>query len=175
MSESSLVLGIQSLVLGQPVAEYAAVFCARALIFFYIAVYAWLWMSAPKEKHAAKEGFWTLGLAILLVQIIAFVVMRNRPYLDVHGVVALIPPPLTSAFPSGHTAAAVALVAPILYANRTLFWIAAVMAAFVALGRIAVGVHYPTDILGGIAAGIAAYAMVRWGHRTLRSRKDVGR
>jgi membrane-associated phospholipid phosphatase len=40
----------------------------------------------------------------------------------------------------------------------------------VALGRVAAGVHYPSDILGGALVGLASFAIVRLGHKALRKK-----
>lgn len=66
------------------------------------------------------------------------------------------------AYPSTHTAiAAGTLVAAALVARRGPA-VALAVAALVGLGRIAVGVHFPLDVVGGIALGIGvAVACVR--------------
>jgi undecaprenyl-diphosphatase len=71
--------------------------------------------------------------------------------------------PPTSSFPSGHTAAAVALYGSIavlalwLYGRRRATWIAVAVLAcvpvFVGLSRLYRGMHYPTDVLAGAILG----------------------
>jgi membrane-associated phospholipid phosphatase len=80
-------------------------------------------------------------------------VRRRRPG---GGAPALIRVPRSSSFPSGHSAAAWAFatgascelpgLAPILFP----------MAAAVAYSRVYAGVHYPSDVAGGIAIGIGS-------------------
>lgn len=83
-------------------------------------------------------------------------VRRARPY-EAHGVRRLITPPAGSSFPSGHAAVAAAVMtvlaghAPDRRAGRLL----AALAAYVAASRVYVGVHYPTDVLGGAGIGLA--------------------
>lgn len=86
--------------------------------------------------------------------------------------------PPTSSFPSGHTAAAVALyggLAVIALAASGRSWLrrlavtaAVLVPIMVALARMYRGMHYPTDVLGGALLGLAWLAIVRAG--VLRNR-----
>ena len=65
----------------------------------------------------------------------------------------LIAPPSDFSFPSGHTAASFAAASALL-CSRSRRWIwAMVLAAVIAFSRLYLYVHFPTDILGGIAVG----------------------
>ena len=125
-----------------------------------------------------RLGF-TLGLAmvfdlILCNIILKPVVARTRPF-DVNTAVELIiARPKDYSFPSGHTAAAFAVVAALLVCKSRLWIPAGVLAVLIAFSRLYLYVHYPTDILGGILVGFVsgaagAYGMrafyVRWEHR----------
>lgn len=78
---------------------------------------------------------------------------RLRPY-QAEDTVRLIPEPTGSSMPSGH-AAVVAGVASVLAADscRRRRWVWAVVAAWVPLTRIHLGVHYPTDTVVGLGLG----------------------
>ena len=76
---------------------------------------------------------------------------------------------LNAAYPSGHTAYAVALVACALVLVRagvgwairvTAVTLAVVLVAVVGLTRIYLGVHFLTDVLGGAALGVAIWSLV---------------
>lgn len=84
------------------------------------------------------------------------VVHRPRP-----SVTELDASPPTSSFPSGHTAAAVALygaVALILarHTGRRSPWLLLVFPAAVAVARLYRGMHHPTDVLAGAVLGAVA-------------------
>lgn len=80
---------------------------------------------------------------------------RSRPFIEL-GSCVYGHKPETSSFPSGHALTAFAIATVICLYNRNnkiLFWLAILFASFVAYSRIYLGVHFPTDILGGAALG----------------------
>ena len=83
-------------------------------------------------------------------------VARIRPC-DVNTAVRLlIAWPDDFSFPSGHTGASFAAVAA-LYASRSKLWIPSlILAVLIAFSRLYLYVHYPSDVLAGIAIGIMA-------------------
>ncbi len=127
--------------------------CIGLLIIMVIVTRVWL--------HRWREPI-TLCVAIvgelLVFLLVTAAVQRERP-----GVVHLDPAPPTSSFPSGHTAAAVALYGCIaIIVNRELRtrWLALLIAAVcwavpivVGVSRIYRGMHHPTDVLFGYIGG----------------------
>lgn len=84
-------------------------------------------------------------------------VARIRPYEVIEGLTILIKTPHDWSFPSGHTTNAFAAALVIFTVTPRKYGVPAlILAAMIALSRIYVGVHYPTDILGGIAVGCCA-------------------
>jgi undecaprenyl-diphosphatase len=96
------------------------------------------------------------GLALLLASQLANLVGRPRPFVDepstVHLLVAHAADP---GFPSDHATAAFAIAVAILLRSRRWGLLALAMAVALAVGRVAVGVHFPTDVLAGAALGSA--------------------
>ncbi len=79
--------------------------------------------------------------------------LRPRPY-EVHQDIWLTGRPLDRfSFPSGHTLHAVSfgIVAVAYYPE--LAWIIAPFTALVAMSRVVLGLHYPSDVLAGAAIG----------------------
>jgi undecaprenyl-diphosphatase len=113
-----------------------------------------LCIAAPAKRMAVWRLLLAIGLAGLITDgIVKPLVGRTRPYVNHPEYRELLPPPKDHSFPSGHasTAAAGAMsFARILPA-------AAIPAAAVALligtSRIALGVHFPLDVLAGFAIG----------------------
>lgn len=84
-------------------------------------------------------------------------VMRPRPFLDIPSLAPAIKPPKGFSFPSGHTTLAFSVAFIISRILPKRYSIPAfLIAALVAFSRLYLGVHYPTDILGGICVGYVA-------------------
>ena len=128
---------------------YAVVGCA-----------ATLW--AAGRRRTAVDVAAAGAAAWLVAQQAKHRVDRVRPY-DAHGVRRLIRPPTGSSFPSGHacvaTTVATVLATHTAAPGRRAWW--SVLAGWVVLTRVYVGVHYPTDVLGGAGMGLVFGALWR--------------
>lgn len=78
---------------------------------------------------------------------------RIRPFMVNTAVELLVDPPSSAAFPSGHTASSFAAVGALWAMGNPLWKPAAVVAALMAASRLYLYVHWPTDVLAGIAVG----------------------
>jgi undecaprenyl-diphosphatase len=91
-------------------------------------------------------------------------VPRDRPY-EAEGVARLIRPPTGSSYPSGHAAVTAAMMSAVgASAPRRVRTATALLTVFVASSRVYVGVHYPSDVAGGVGIGLlltAAWRTVR--------------
>ena len=114
-----------------------------------------LWLGRWRESWAVTAAI--VG-ELLVFLIVTALVGRDRPNVDQ---LDLAPP--TSSFPSGHTAAAVALygcIAIIVLRELRLRWLAVLIAVVcwiipvaVGLSRIYRGMHFPSDVLFGAIGG----------------------
>lgn len=130
-------------------------------------------------KRTRKLGF--LALLSLLIGFILCnlclkpLVERPRPWTLFDEVRRLAPDPGDWSFPSGHTTSSFATSIAILINSgicgiRKRYGIAAVtLAALVGLSRLYLGMHFPTDVLGGIIIGTGSaylvYCINRWCER----------
>ncbi len=173
--ETQILVAIQQVVLSSHWTIALAVFFARWLIFANVVLIVGLLVARHKRaRHGAVEAGWATLVALALTAGIAHFVERLRPFLASHDVIRLIPPPFNTSFPSGHTATAFAIAFALWHADRRVGAVSFAIATVVAFGRMAVGVHYPTDILGGFVLGALSFWLVRWGHHQL-TRRDIAR
>ena len=120
-------------------------------------------------KKTRKCGI--MVLAALLVMLVANnlilknIVARPRPYATypelVEDIANLIHVPKSYSFPSGHTVSAMAAAFTVLTQHKKLGIVTLVCATLMGLSRLYVGVHFPTDVYGGIIVG-ALVALFVW-------------
>ncbi|PBC71016.1 undecaprenyl-diphosphatase [Streptomyces sp. TLI_235] len=116
-------------------------------------------------RRAALRGAGSLALASLLANVPAkYATRRPRPLLDdVPLARRLSVQPVTTSFPSGHSASAAAFTVGLALESPALAVCAAPLALGVMASRVYVGVHYPGDVLAGAALGAgAALLTTRW-------------
>lgn len=107
--------------------------------------------------------FGTIVTNLLLKNIVA----RPRPFTEVEGLIPLIAKPTDFSFPSGHTTASFAVALVMLRMLPKKYGIpAVVLAALVAVSRLYLGVHYPTDVLAGFVVALVGSTLAVWIVRT---------
>jgi undecaprenyl-diphosphatase len=115
-----------------------------------------IWLGTPFWKNWSQTVLLNIiGLAVLVLSI-KFLVRRKRPEGEWGGFYRKTDP---HSFPSGHAARAFLLA--VLVTGLGPAWLAAILwiwAPLVCLARVAMGVHYLSDILAGMLTGILAGA-----------------
>lgn len=140
----------------------------------------WFWIALGIGlllfKRTRKVGM-TVLTALIIGALITNVTLKNlvartRPYVYTTAIQSLLPPQSDFSFPSGHTCASFAaawvcwkLLPTLSYGEKggcsgkigKVFGAGAlVLAGLIAFSRMYLGVHYPTDILGGLIVGLTA-------------------
>lgn len=122
----------------------------------------------PKTRWAGVAGLGGLFFSLIVNNaILKNLFERVRPYEVVDGLVLLTNKATDFSFPSGHAgssfAAAVAICASLKGSRAR--WLVLAFAVLMAYTRLYIGIHYPSDIIGGILTGTlcgaASYLLVR--------------
>jgi len=123
-------------------------------------------------RRAVVAAVLSAGLALAVGKLISELVDRARPFVaDAHGVHLFSAHAADPGFPSDHATAAFAIATAIVLRKRGWGIFALVAATILSIGRVALGVHYPSDVLAGAALGAAA-ALALW-FPPLRRRVDA--
>ena len=119
-----------------------------------------LFLLIPKMRKTGVVMAAALIIDLLLCNVLLKnLVARTRPY-DVNtGIQLLVAKLRDYSFPSGHTAASFASAAALYFAGEKKLWKPAlVLACLIAVSRLYLYVHYPTDILAGIILASRMYS-----------------
>jgi undecaprenyl-diphosphatase len=127
----------------------------RAIWLLGAAIFLWAgWAGKIAPIFFAVFFAWLLQLAF------AYLIDRHRPFQQNHQkpLMKLLWP--TPSFPSGHTALSTAMAAAVFVQDPLWGSLFFVFAGLIAFCRIAVGVHYFSDIIGGAFLGIIVAVVV---------------
>jgi len=102
----------------------------------------------------------SIGLA--LYKLLKARTSRPRPYQVLAGIRAGTDPLDACSFPSGHTLHAVGFTLVCIAHFPLLAWVLVPFTLLVALSRVILGLHYPSDVLAGAAIGasVGAFALL---------------
>ena len=155
----------------------------------------WVWITSLADKG----WFWIL-LAVVLVcfkktrfvgatalvalifnYLLANVILKDligrpRPYTVSEELVTLVKHLSSYSFPSGHTSCSFAAAFVLFFMMPKKVGIPAlVLAALIGFSRMYVGVHYPTDVLGGILVGFFSAMSARYLVQRIRRKLEEKR
>ena len=114
---------------------------------------------------AGLAAFSAFGFIVGLEYLLKGSIERERPF-QTSGQIAMLQPeePQDASFPSGDTLRIwyVALILGTILGTPS-FWIGAILLALsVTLGRMVLGVHYPSDVLTGAGLGLMGASLAAW-------------
>lgn len=131
---------------------------------FWIALSAAL-LIPKKTRKVGLASLMSLALGALITNVtLKNLIARPRPFDLVDTIVPLIARPHDYSFPSGHTCAS--------FASALIFYRmlpkkygipAVILAGLIGLSRMYVGVHYPTDVIGGFLVALFTSTIVWYG------------
>ena len=137
----------------------------KGMVWFVVAIILFYF---KKTRKIGICVFISLICGVILGNgILKHLVARNRPFnVDNTLIVQFIKKPSGYSFPSGHTLASFEAAGSILLYNKRLGIISLIVAFLIAFSRLYFGVHYPTDVLGGMILGtiIAIFVHNFWEH-----------
>lgn len=145
--------------------EALSQFFATGGEFVLLVLLALLWLARGRlhsrtgRQAVAAAGFSAL-LGLAVNQVISHLYERTRPYVH-HAHHLFVARSADPSFPSDHATGAFAIAIALMLRHRVAGWIALALALAISIGRVAVGTHYPSDVLGGALIGTAA-ALVFW-------------
>ncbi len=116
-------------------------------VFWYALMLAIASLGGRNGFHAALHMLATGAVAALLYRVLKRWTRRPRPFRAHRGIVAHIAPLDEFSFPSGHTLHAVAFSLVALAWYPQLAAIVLPFALLVAVSRVVLGLHYPSDVL----------------------------
>lgn len=126
---------------------------------FWIAIaFVFLFFKKTRKTGIMMGAALLIGVFFVNVVLKIYVFGRVRPY-DLANPISINPCMLTkmtadTSFPSGHSLASFECATVLMYKNRKWGIAALVIAIAVALSRLYLCVHFPTDVIGGVILGI---------------------
>jgi undecaprenyl-diphosphatase len=156
---------LNTLAMHAPVLGRLAVAAGRDGILLYALLLLGLWVrpgrDALRGRRVVVLAVVAAALSLGVNAVLNAVMPRPRPFLVMPAYV-LVPRPHDASFPSDHAAVAAAVGAILLLGGAALWGgLAAAGAVLIGVARVMIGVHYPSDIVGGLAVGALCAAATR--------------
>jgi len=140
------------------------------LLLAMVLLVVWCWWKVRQRSGGADEAasgraasgvaalVWaplSAAIAVLVNIPIRGFVERPRPFRDHQGLDVLVPGKTDYSFVSDHATIAMAMAVGLFVAHRKFGLVGIVLALLEGFCRVYMGVHYPTDVVGGFALGTA--------------------
>jgi membrane-associated phospholipid phosphatase len=133
------------------------------LLVVILAIAWWRHRSRPTAVADSSAAVLTGVAAVVALginQVAAMLWFEPRPFVSLHGVTVLLSHSSDDSFPSDHAAIAGALAVGVLLFARRWGLVAIVVAVLAAVSRVYAGMHYPLDVIAGLAIGAVSALLV---------------
>jgi len=144
-------------------------FLAEAFASYSVLIFVFFGWYIAKTVGGLRIDFLALAAFVLarfvFVAIINHFYKRRRPYqqfkfIPIHNWLFTYPENGANSFPSRHTSSMIAISAVLIFYFPVIGLIGLALALLAGCARVAMGYHYPSDIFGGIAVGLASAFIV---------------
>ena len=169
--DTSLFFAIHSLAGHGVAGDFSIIFFGEYFIYIVFIIFAYAaWCAYKKQKNIAAlrpyaGAVIAAGVAYSIANAIRIFYHHLRPFVALP--ISHLLTDTSYSFPSVHTIVLFALATAVYFFNKKLSYVIFVAGLFVGIARIAGGVHYPSDILGGIVLGIATSSILYWLYRRI--------
>ena len=136
-----------------------------------------LLLGIPKSRRTGIAASLSLALNGLVTNVcLKNIIGRIRPYVRFPELTVLTTIPSDTSFPSGHTAASFAVAAGVYMAGwKKTGIVLYFFSALIGFSRLYLGVHFPSDVIGGAIVGVLCAWVVRkfidWTAKPQKDRK----
>jgi membrane-associated phospholipid phosphatase len=140
--------------------------------------FAWSQWGSGRSVDLSVKGLWKssldaifiliipIALATIISEIISRIFPRDRPFVAMSNIKLLIPHGADGGMPSHHMVFMFALGISLIQISRNIGFLVCVLTPISGIARIAAGIHYPSDIIVGLALGAA----VAWIYFAVKTR-----
>jgi undecaprenyl-diphosphatase len=140
------------------IGEWGAVWFIIALVLFFREERRDHWFFLPT--------LWALGFGVLISEfLLKNIIARSRPMVEFGAIV--VSGATNYSFPSTHATLAFAMAYVLSKEEPNLRVLFYLLAGLISLSRIYLGVHYPTDIIGGALLGLAIGWIALWVEKSI--------
>lgn len=157
--ERWIILKIQSVLSRSPLVETGTVRMARWGFWVYILYGLVQWFRPGKlpqqirRRQLMTEALLSVGISSFFSFLISLIWRRQRPFAVHRSVKQSVLHKNNASFPSNHTMNAAAAALTVFRYQKWSGLALLIWSILIGISRIACGVHYATDILGGMALG----------------------
>ncbi len=133
-------------------------------VFWYVLMATLALLQGASGRLAALQMLLTAIVGVAVYKVLKGNLVRERPFIKHADIRCGCPPLDRYSFPSGHTLQAVLMSSIALAWFPGLAWVLLPFSCLVALSRMVLGLHYPSDVICGalIGWGLAQAALPLW-------------